>query len=411
MARHLLNETSIRNAKPKGRPYRLRDGDGLYLFVSSLGARSWQLRYRHDGKEQVATLGKLTTVQGLAWARAEADVARGKAEAGEHLTRAKVAAKAQRAAAAGATFAQVAAAWLKSEAKRANWTPDYVQEVTASIGNHLSALDALPMTEITAPIAAPILRRAERKAPDMATKVRQRLRAIFDYAVEDGVVPLNPIPPARRAKAERKHYPAVLDHAGVGAILRAADKADVARGVRRAHLLAAFTAQRIGEIVPATWAEVDLQAGTWSIPRERMKRKDEKRGPHVVPIPPVLLGQVREWRRADGDEAMHVCPAPRGDGHITREAVEKFYRRALDLGGKHSPHSWRSLLNSWAGDAGKDMLAVEAQLDHVVGNKVTAAYDRAQRLDLRRDLMRWHEGRLIAARDGADVVPINRVTR
>lgn len=408
MARYLLTDKNLRDAKATGKPYRLRDGDGLFLFVSRLGVRSWQLRYFHDGREQVATLGKVSDVQGLAWARARADEARAKVEAGEHLTRAKAAAKAQRAAAAGATFAHVAAAWSKNEAKRAAWTPDYVQEVDASIRNHLSALDALPMIEITAPIAAPILRRAERKAPDMATKVRQRLRAIFDYAVEDGVVPLNPIPAARRAKAERKHYAAVLDHAGVGDILRAADKADVARGVRRAHLLAAFTAQRIGEIVPATWAEVDLKAGTWAIPRERMKRKDEKRGAHVVPIPPVLLGQMREWRRADGDEALHVCPAPRGEGHITREAVEKFYRRALDLGGKHSPHSWRSVLNSWAGDAGKDMLAVEAQLDHVIGNKVTAAYDRAQRLDLRRELVRWHEGRLIAARDGADVVPLPR---
>lgn len=408
MARHLLFDKDLRDAKPTGKPYRLRDGDGLFLFVSRLGVRSWQLRYFHAGKEQVATLGKVSHTRGLAWARAEADVARAKVEAGEHLTRAKVTEKAQRAAAAGNTFAQVAAAWIKSEAKRAKWTPDYVQEVKASIGNHLSSLDSLPLAEITAPIAAPVLRRVERKAPDMATKVRQRLRAIFDYAVEDGVVTLNPIPAARRRAKERKHYPAVLDHAGVGAILRAAARVDATRGVHRAHLLAAFTAQRIGEIVPAAWEEVDLQAGVWKIPRDRMKRKDSARGPHVVPLPPVLLGQMREWRRADGDEAMHVCPAPRGEGHITREAVEKFYRRALDLGGKHSPHSWRSVLNSWAGDGGKDMLAVEAQLDHVIGNKVTAAYDRAQRLDLRRELMRWHEGQLIAARDGADVVALPR---
>lgn len=245
----------------------------------------------------------------------------------------------------------------------------------------------------------------------MARKVRQRLWAILNRAVEEGLIAGNPITMGRRRRTEREHYPAVLDHAGVGTILRAADKADVARGVRRAHLLAAFTAQRIGEIVPATWAEVDLKAGTWAIPRERMKRKDEKRGPHVVPIPPVLLGQMREWRRADGDEALHVCPAPRGEGHITREAVEKFYRRALDLGGKHSPHSWRSVLNSWAGDAGKDMLAVEAQLDHVIGNKVTAAYDRAQRVEMRRELMRWYEIQLIAARDGAQVLAMTKSSR
>ena len=58
-----------------------------------------------------------------------------------------------------------------------------------------------------------------------------------------------------------------------------------------------FTAQRIGEIVPATWDEIDLQSAIWSIPRDRMKRKDQERGPHVVPIPPRLLAMMQEWRR------------------------------------------------------------------------------------------------------------------
>ena len=89
-----------------------------------------------------------------------------------------------------------------------------------------------------------------------------------------------------------------------------------------------------------------------------------------------------------------------------REAVEKFYRRTLDLSRKHSPHSWRAVLSTWANDAGEDADAVEAQLDHVTGGKVKAAYDRAKRLERRADLMAWHEEALIAARDGAKVVQL-----
>lgn len=62
-----------------------------------------------------------------------------------------------------------------------------------------------------------------------------------------------------------------------------------AGSVRRAHLLTAFTAQRIGEIAGARWDEFDLQAGTWSIPRARMKRKDAQRDPHIVPLSPICL--------------------------------------------------------------------------------------------------------------------------
>ena len=406
--KELLGALDVSRAKPKAKPYRLADGGGLYLWVPTTGVKVWQFRYRHGGKPQTATLGKLSTVQGLAWARGKAEEARSRAEAGDHLTRVKAVKRATKRIASENTFATVAADWVKSEARRAKWTPDYKEEVAASLRNHLDQLDALPIAEITAAMASPYLRKIERTAPDMAKKVRQRLRSIFDYAVEGGLIVGNPLPAPRRHKptGDRAHLPATLAKDGVGAIMRAADKAEVGKGVRRAHYLAAFTAQRIGEIVPATWAEVDLQSATWSIPRDRMKRKDAERGPHVVPIPPRLLAMMKEWRHTDGEDAVYVCPAPHTDSHITREAVEKFYRRTLDLSRKHSPHSWRSVLSTWANDAGEDADAVEAQLDHATGGKVKAAYDRAKRLERRADLMAWHEEALVAARDGATVVQL-----
>ncbi len=405
-----LDALTVARAKPKAKGYRLSDGAGLCLYVAPSGKKVWRFRYHHGGKPQTATLGGYTSVQGLKWARAKADEARSRVEDGDHLTRVKAVKKASKSAAAGNTFGTLAADWIKSEAKRSGWTANYKAEVTASLANHLSALDPLPVAAITAAMAAPHLRKIERAAPDMAKKVRQRLRSIFDYAVEDGLLTLNPIPaPRRRKKAEgRTHLAAELERSAVGAILRAADKAEVGRGVRRAHLLAVFTAQRIGEIVGAEWQEIDWGQGVWTIPRDRMKRKDAERGPHQVPIPPQLLAQMREWKRADGDDATWVCPSADGENPITREAVEKFYRRGLKLTGKHSPHSWRSVLSTWANDAGEDSDAVEAQLDHATGGKVKTAYDRAKRLERRADLMAWHEQALIAARDGAKVLPLNR---
>jgi integrase len=411
MARHLLTDRRIQSAKPRAKPYRLADGDGLFLYVPPSGASSWQFRYRLGGNQQTATMGRLDRVT-LADAREKAQEARGLADAGRHITAVRRLERAKRATADTVIFRKLTADWLKRESRRAKWTPDYQQEVTASLDNHLSTLSGLPVSEITAAIAARPIRVAEGKAPDMATKVRQRLRAIMDYAAEQGLIAFNPIPAARRGKrlAERKHLAAVTDRSGVGAILRSADIAEVSRGVRRAHLLAVFTAQRVGEIVGAQWDEFDLDAGTWSIPRERMKRKDAQRGPHVVPLPPQLLAQIREWRRIDGEEPVYAAPAPHGTGAITREAVEKFYRRTLGLTGRHSPHSWRAVFSTWARDAGKDGDIIEAQLDHTVGTKQTAAYDRAKRLEIRRELMSWYERELTAARDGAEVVPLRKGT-
>jgi integrase len=140
-----------------------------------------------------------------------------------------------------------------------------------------------------------------------------------------------------------------------------------------------------------------------------MKRKDEQRGPHDVPLPPALLATLREWEKADGDGALYVCPAPRDPKYpITPEGVEKFYRDKLGLGGKHSPHSWRSAFSTIARDAGKDGDTIESQLDHQVGSKVASAYDRAKRYALRNELVQWYESTLISARDGAEVVPIRK---
>lgn len=423
MAKHLLTDRDIRNAKARAKPYRLFDGDGLALWVSPTGMRSWQLRYRLNGTEQTATLGKLERLT-LGQARTAADAARKLAAEGEHVTAAKRAVKLQRQTDAGNTFESFAAAWVEREARLAKWTPDYKAEVAASLRNHLSDLNRLPITKITAAVTAPVLLAVERNAPLMLEKVRPRLRAILDDAVEHGIITGNPLPAVRRRKLERKHYAAVTDLAGLGAILRAARAADPCKGIARAHLLLAFTALRVSEVVGATWAEFELDgvdvpvgdsqrtkrdhtAGNWSVPRERMKRKDAVRGPHVVPLPPGLLATLREWRKADGADAKYVCLAPRDPSKpITPEGAEKFYRRALGLGGKHSPHSWRSAFSTVCREAGKDGDAVESQLNHVVGTNVASAYDRAKRLELRRKLMKWYEGQLITARDGAIVIDI-----
>jgi integrase len=426
MAKHLLTDRVVRNAEGREKPYRLFDGDGLALWISPTGAKSWQLRYKLDGKDQTATLGKYPTLP-LAEARDEADKKRKLAANGKHLTVIKREKKLQRKAERASTFDVVAANWTAREARRQNWTPAYQEEVARSIRNHLADLNGIPLTSINARMLAPILAAVENKAPMMLEKVRPRLDAILDYAVELGAIDGNPLPRVRRGKKkERRHYPAVTDLEGVGAILRAAQAADPCKGIQRAHALLAYTALRVSEVIGAKWDEFDLggvdvavgdgrhkkrdpSAGNWNVPRERMKRKDEARGPHVVPLPPVLLAHLREWRKADGADAIYVCPAPRDPKRtIVAEACEKFYRNALGLGGKHSPHSWRSAFSTICRDAGKDGDAVEAQLDHVVGNKIAAAYDRAARLELRRALLAWYESTLIAARDGAEVLPMRK---
>ncbi len=399
MATKLLKDKVVQNAKPTDKPYRLADGDSLYLLVLPTGAKSWQLRYRHNGKQQTATLGKVALVS-LAEARKRAHEARVKAADGEHLTREKHIIKARKASAASNTFEKLARDWLKNEARRKEWTPDYVVEARRSIENHLSKLNGLPVDQITAAITSPVLSKIESTAPAMEEKVHRRLYAILDYAVEVGALPQNPLPRRRARKSSGRHFPALTDLAQVGAVLRSAAAADPCKGIQRAHLMLVFTAQRISEVVGAQWDEIDLDKKTWIIPRHRMKKKDPELPPHSVPLPPRLAESLKQWRSEDNGTSPFVCPAPRDTSKpITPEACEKHYREALDLAGKHSPHSWRSVFKTLCGDKGKNNDLVEAQQDHQIGTKVESAYDRATRLARRRKLMTWYESALIDARD------------
>lgn len=403
MARHVLTDVQVRKAKRRTKPYRLFDGDGLALWVSPTGAKSWQLRYRLDGKEQTATLGKLDRM-GLAEARTRAETLRKLAAKGEHLTAVKHEERAHKAFDARNTFRAVAEMWI--EKRRATpWSPTHRAQVRASIDNHLSELYPLRVSQITAAAAAPVLAKVEGRAPLMFEKVRARLHRIMDHAVGLGALERNPLPtPERERRANRRHFPAVTEAKRIGEILRAGRAADPCKGIARAHVLVAFTAQRIAEVVGAHWSEFDLDAGLWTIPRERMKLKDPKRGPHVVPLAPQLIATMREWHAIDASDAALVCPAPRDASKpITPEGVEKFYRDVLNLAGQHSPHSWRTTFKTWCGDAGKPRDVSEAHIDHAIGGKTETAYDRAKRLELRRELARWYETTLLAARDGASV--------
>ncbi len=53
-----LTDTTIRNAKPRERDYKLADGGGLYLLVTPAGGRLWRLKYRADGVERKLSIGK-----------------------------------------------------------------------------------------------------------------------------------------------------------------------------------------------------------------------------------------------------------------------------------------------------------------------------------------------------------------
>jgi hypothetical protein len=172
MARNLLTEKEIKNAKPREKDYRLLDGDGLFVFVARTGGKSFQYRYKLNGKPDTVTLKEAST---LAEARSAVEPLRKLVAAGTDPKIARKVERARNATAQAQTFAAIAADWVQAETRRKKWSDGYFDEVRQSLRNHLSALDPLPVSAVLASITSPLLQRMEVNATMMQEKVERRL--------------------------------------------------------------------------------------------------------------------------------------------------------------------------------------------------------------------------------------------
>lgn len=197
----------------------------------------------------------------------------------------------------------------------------------------------------------------ERGVRETAKKILQNVIWIFRYAQAQGLRTDNPALAAVEMlprKAKRKdRLPALLAFTALGGVLRQAELARVSPTIRLAHRLTAFTAARIGNVVEANWREFDLAADppVWTIPRAQMKAQDRHHD-HKIFLAPTIADELRAWKVATGGKGA-LFPSVGGEGVITRDGVEKFYRVTLGLRSQHSPHGWRSAFSTLSREIGR----------------------------------------------------------
>ncbi len=382
------------------KPIRLADGDGLYLQVTSGGAKSWLFRFMLAGRERVMGLGPVDGAS-LADARQAASAARALLRQGtdpiEHRVAARKAAAAATAKAAANTFRSVAedylaahsAAWRNAK-HRAQWgstLATYAYPVMGSIP--VAAVDTDAVLRAVSPFWT--------AKPETASRVRGRIEAVLDYAIarglRDGVNParwrghMAKLLPSVKKVRRVRHHPA-LPWKAVGAFMAALRAREGTSA--RALEFAILTAARSGEVLGATWHEIDLAAGMWAIPAARMKAGREHRVPLSAPAM-ALLGVLRPLA---ADDAAHVFPGLKRGKGLSVMALDMTLRRMnnpVRWVDRHkdliTPHGFRSTFRDWAGEATPHLReTAEAALAHVVGG-VEGAYARGDLLTKRKVLM------------------------
>ena len=415
----------------KAKPGRHTDGHGLYLVVAPTGAKRWLQRIVIGGKRRDLGLGSYPAVP-LADAREKALANEKEIEAGGDPLEAKRQAEAEaQAVAAVPTFStavddylQTKLAEFKNEKHKAQWRSTLDTYAGPVLG-------ALPVDKIDVQDVMRVLRPIWAGKTETASRLRGRIEAVLQAATVAGHRSgANPafwrgnlefmLPkPSKVARPDKQPALSLDDAPAWFADLRDRD----GLGARALEFLA-LTASRSGEVRGATWQEIDLARGIWTIPAARMKAERE----HRVALSPDALALLESLPRFAGNPL--VFPAHRGGmlSDMTLSAVmRRMHESKLEadqaaagaplpqgVGGWHDPrngrpavpHGLRSVFRDWVAERTHfpgDL--AEVALAHKISNAVEAAYRRGDMIEKRRAMMAAWAGFLTGA-EAANVVPL-----
>jgi integrase len=375
------------------RPGKYPDGDGLYLVVASATSKNWSYRYWKDGKQRWLGLGSLKEVS-LRKARLARDAARLRVK-GDRSTPGVDIVQEKRAAREEAkaveikvtlpNFEQCAEVYIRE--RWSTWSKKHRNQWPSSLKRYAyPTIGKLTIPEIKPSHIYELLRPIWVEKRETANRVRGRIETIIAKNVDvDDTDFRNPaeltkqlrekLP--RRPKHIVRHHPA-LSYAEASHFMASLSSAGGIAALMLRFLI--FTACRTNEVVDARWSEIDQPSSTWKIPGERMKMHQD----HVVPLSEPALAILDKMR--DNSQGELIFPNP-DDGMFSENAMLAVLDR---LGYGHvTVHGFRSTFATWAEECTDYPDGVrEAALAHKYKSETTAAYQRGQKLEKRRILMK-----------------------
>jgi integrase len=267
------------------------------------------------------------------------------------------------------------------------------------------ALGGLPVDRITPSDVRGVLEPIWDKVPETASRVRQRIRNVLDYAADHDWIAEEALAKITRSigkleklKSEDDEGHPAMAVADVPAFVTKLEKTD-GMGAKALRFLL-LTAARSGQVRGATWDEIDLDNAVWVTPKDRMKKKHSD---HRVPLSAPAVALLKSLRRESSSNLVFPSPTKPGkqmsDGTLAKTMRDAGVTDAV-------PHGLRATFSTWAANSGFDTQLIEAALHHKDENKVRAAYQRTDFYERRVPMMEAWGALETAAPTGDKVVPI-----
>ncbi|CQJ60116.1 TPA: tyrosine-type recombinase/integrase [Yersinia enterocolitica] len=380
-----LTARQVDTAKPKDKPYKLSDGGGLYLEVTTNGSRYWRLKYRYAGKEKRLAFGVYPEVS-LAEAREKRDAAKKVLSIGSDPGEVKKAEKIAQRLNFGNTFEAIAREWHQHKADR--WSLRYRDEIIDTFEKDIFPyIGKRPIIEIKPMDLLEVLRRMEKRgALEKMRKVRQRCGEVFRYAIVTGRAEYNPAPDLASALAtpKKEHFPFLTaselphflnDLAGyTGSII-----------TKNATQIIMLTGVRTQELRFARWENIDFEKRLWEIPAEVMKMKR----PHIVPLSEQVITLFKQLEPISRHHPLVFIGRNDPRKPISKESVNQVIE-LLGYKGRLTGHGFRHTMSTILHEQGFNSAWIETQLAHVDKNAIRGTYNHAQYLEGRKEMMQWY---------------------
>ncbi len=393
---------------------RLTDGGCLYLEVSPAGAKRWFWKFYPDGKESRLALGSYPEVT-LKAARAARDEARKVRQTGTNPVQARKANKIAKAASSANTFEAVAREF--HAIKASGWSEGHATKWLRMNELYLFPhIGSLPLDSIKTPALLATLRKVEKKGIlSTAQDLQAMAGQVFRYGVQAAHCERNPADDLKGALKPHiaKHFAAIVDPVEAGAMLRAIDGYTGQPATVAALKLSALFFQRPGNIRAMEWAWVDLDAKLLTVPAKEMKSSLHQKlngKAHLVPLATQAIAVFKSIKPLTG-HSRYVFPGARSHERPMSDGTINGALRRLDYGNdEHVAHGFRAMARTMLAERMKGIPAelVEAQLGHGKSGPLGNAYDRAEYMEQRHQVMQTWADYLDKLRIGADVIQFKK---
>jgi integrase len=375
----MLTDAALKHLKPKDKPYKIHDRDGMYVHITVSGTITFRLDYRFNGRRETVVFGRYAPSD-LSLARAREKCIDAKRQIGEGVSPAIEKKREKRRLKEAKSFGEFGEKWM-------NTAP--MADSTRAMRRSIFERDLLPfwrnrlLSEVTpGDLREHCLKIVDRGAPATAIHVRDIVKLIYAFAKLHGEKVPNPadeVGPSSIATFVSKDRS--LTPAEIRVLFRAIERVPTLPTIRLGMRFYLYSMVRKSELLDAVWDEVDFENAVWSIPAERMKRARA----HNVYLSAQMLDILIALKTCAGNSryllpSRYDADAPMSRAtfnRVTYSVVEQAKKDGLPLE-PFTVHDLRRTGSTLLNEMGFNRDWVEKSLAHEDGRSSRGIYNKAE---------------------------------